>query len=145
MKNNDVREYEPNTQGPVIGELHGKDIIAWYVNHLGEKWDFDRAAVFDPPGSGCVDLDQLRDSEVMRAPGLIYRCAGKVAEKVPEVRHAGHCSCGQAVIKIEHADRRTMSTNGIVFVYPESSEGRSEIFRCRSCREEISESWQPDN
>lgn len=137
-------KHEPNTQGPVVGELHGKGIIAWYVTHLGEKWEFDRAAVFDPPGSGSVDLGQLRDGEVIRAPGLIYRFTGKVAEKLPEVRHAGHCSCGQSVVKIEHADRRTMSASGVVFVYPDST-GNYEIFRCRSCSKPISENWQPDN
>ncbi|MDN0082405.1 hypothetical protein QU487_06510 [Crenobacter sp. SG2305] len=128
-----------------MGELHGKEIIAWFVNHLGEKWEFDRAAVFDPPGSGSVDLDQLRDGEAMRAPGLIYRCVGMVAEKHTEVRHAGHCACGRAVIKIENADRRSTRTDGTTYVYPESAEEDYMIFSCESCWTAIHKSWQPNN
>lgn len=130
--------HEPNTQGPVVGKLYDQEFIGWYVNHLGEKWEYDRVAAVDAQGR--ADLSQLADDERLRAPGLIYKYRGQVAEALPEEHHPGHCSCGRAVLKILNSRR-----SKVAYVYPESQNDGSHIFSCQSCRKPISDSWQPDN
>lgn len=62
-------------RGPVIGRY--KDGPIWdTITESGRTLDYDRIAQESPPGSGCIDVDQLEDGEVLLAPGLIYRPRG---------------------------------------------------------------------
>lgn len=131
-----------NTIGSVVGYLRQAPIHEWYVNHLGEKWVFHRAAVASPPGSTCFDLSQLADEEVLSPPGLIYRLEGRVADKPAEERVMGQCSCGTRVVKVLNSNRRCASASGVAYVYPDQTED-SRIFRCRNCHSLIESSWSP--
>lgn len=69
-----ARERQVNL-GPVIGSLRGVPIHEW-IEWVGEcRWIFKEMAVHNPPGSGCVELDQLKPGEAVFAPGAIYERA----------------------------------------------------------------------
>jgi len=64
---------------------------------------------------------------------------------MPETRINGHCKCGRAVIKVLNSGVHTMWRNGNRYAYPETIDSdRVCIFRCRSCREVIDETFIPE-
>jgi len=138
MNDSCFEEAQLNTHGAVIGRLLGKDIVEWFVDGVGRKYLFQRAAIVDK--HGCADLAQLGEAEVLIAPGLIYRLEGSVAKALPVVCHSGYCECGCAVVKLENA-----SGSGDVYRYPESIHETYDIFRCRTCRSVIQHTWKPDH
>ena len=65
-------ELTSKSQETIIAVIKGKPIEADRIitNRHGKKFEFDRVAV-NTRGGFC--LDQMRDDEVILAPGLIYR------------------------------------------------------------------------
>lgn len=66
-----VRRGRITEKGDSIGDYHGYSIPAFIITDDGRRYEYDRIAVVDEDG-GC-GLSQLARSEVVIAPGLIYR------------------------------------------------------------------------
>lgn len=80
--------------GPVIGRL-GKSPIHEWIDWEGEgRWTFKEMAVHDPPGSGRVNLSQLKPGEAIFSPGAIYTMA-PVEKAVESGDKSTGCGAGE--------------------------------------------------
>ncbi len=60
-----------------------------------------------------------------------------------EVREVGECGhCHKPVLKIVNSDSSTCRTDGVRYAYPETVGNGWGIFRCNSCLEVISDTWE---
>lgn len=60
-----------------------------------------------------------------------------------EVRLDGACACGTRVVLIQNSHLPTCRSDGVRYIYPNRPDTGWCIFRCKVCKEVISETWRP--